>query len=1008
VIKSLNLILFKDKGLYFIKMDIDPNDLLTTNVYINEPVLEDVVNDEVNEEFKKFYLSEQEKKKEKEVQSKLNVRNLLSDSTSNVTDNINEQTDGSNILNTNVFTKIDTNKVKGISKINRVKKDIKSLISIDSRDRNKVLYPLPSNFKIFLGKTFYNVREVRLVSIEFPNTNAVINTNNNLIYWINKEDIDLDIIDNVTRTYPVYKSIVRTGSYVTNSLQSEMTAELGLIKRSNPSKPYFHYFVITLDMDTDVVTFISLILSQLQVNPLTTIVNTGVITVSASNHGYSTGDNIYLLGATTLASIPSNTLTGFHKIIVINPNIFQFEVNINASESLTGGGNVVKTGIAAPFQFLFGEYPNTIAPNIGYPLENSSTLINTYIRSISNFYQLEIKTSGTHFTHSFDYINQNIILNNTGAYLDNNGSPGNSINGVSVISEISNSTTFLISVSASIYENIYVTQTDNNSGSGELVNGASFIAGFVVSQTGTTIVLPLVLTQSNKYYNGWWIKIISGDGSGNVRSITNYNSSSNSIVLSSPLTSDLSAGDTFYLYSAPTFTFNSNVYPISSIVNYNVNTILFTFFTPHNYTFSDIGKSITFYNTTTNPDFDGSHAITGIHSPTSLSISGHVLLGGVTSTLTPGEIGYMPAYNILTTKTLTIANVTPGNPTTLITTSTDHDLVVGDKVNLQGLIVTPHLSGIYTVYTIPSSTTFTIEFISTLVDTISIANSYIGTDLITLSFPGHGFNTIILVEMGVILNTVIIHTQLPHNLTNGQLIRIMNTGIVYIDDNAFTITYLTNDSFSITVVLPPGYIATSTTGILGMSNTFRLYNCPPIGGITPSFLNNIQLNINEIIDENTFNFHLYNTYASSTVTGGESIYISSFLHGFNGTQKNTKNNILNRSINLEGENYAFLCCPQLSTMLNTGNVKNIFARIILDQSPGTVVFNFLSNPKTFEIVPLDSLDTLDISIVNYDSSYYIFNDLDFSFTLEITEVVDTTDSFNISSKRGITDITKQY
>jgi inhibitor of KinA sporulation pathway (predicted exonuclease) len=139
-----------------------------------------------------------------------------------------------------------------------------------------------------------------------------------LLYWINKEDIDLDIIDNVTNTYPVYKAKLRTGSYVLNSLQTEMTYEMGLIKRSNPDKPFYHYFVITLDIDTDVVTFVSLILSQLTVNPLTTIINTGVITVNAPSHGYVTGDNVYILGATNTAGIQANTLNGFHKIVVIN------------------------------------------------------------------------------------------------------------------------------------------------------------------------------------------------------------------------------------------------------------------------------------------------------------------------------------------------------------------------------------------------------------------------------------------------------------------------------------------------------------------------------------------------------------------------------------------------------------------------------------------------------------------------------------------------------------------
>jgi hypothetical protein len=88
--------------------------------------------------------------------------------------------------------------------------------------------------------------------------------------------------------------------------------------------------------------------------------------------------------------------------------------------------------------------------------------------------------------------------------------------------------------------------------------------------------------------------------------------------------------------------------------------------------------------------------------------------------------------------------------------------------------------------------------------------------------------------------------------------------------------------------------------------------------------------------------------------------------------------------------------------MNTGNVKDIFARITLDQSPGNMVFAYLSNPKTFDTVPLDKLNELDFKILNYNGSFYDFNDLDYSFTLEITEVKDITDAFNFSSRRGVT------
>ena len=998
-------------------MDIDPNDLLSTNVFINQPILEETVSDETNEEFKRFYISNKEKQEEDSITSKLKLRKKGPNESNNNNEsnysNYSNESNYSNYSNESNESNNELTQNKVTNKVtNRYRKDIKTLVSIDSRDRNKTTYPLPSNFKIFLGRTFYNVREVKLVSVEFPNTDAVINSKNNLIYWRNQEDIQLDIIDNITKTYPVYKATLRTGSYVINSLQTELTTELGLIKRSNPNKPYYHYFVVTLDYDTDVVTFISLILSQLTVNPLTTLVNTGIITVNAPNHGFTSGQEVYILGATTVAGIPGTKINGFQKVSIISSAIFQFEVNINASETLTGGGNVVKTGTQAPFQFLYGEYSNTVAQNIGYPLENSSNLISTNLSSIRNYYLIEITMVGGSFETSLDYIGNTLILQNTGGYLDNNGVAGNSIDGVNVISNVLSTNTILVSLSTTLYNTIYVNQIENNDGTGSIVTRTSgYIVGNVINSTESTVVLQTLLRRSDNYYKGWWIRISSGNCINNVRLITDYVSLTNTITVNSSFTSDLVINDTFYLYSAPTLVFNSSVYSISTIKNYSVNCILYTFFTSHNYNYSDIsiGTSVTFYNTTTNPVSDGSKTILGIPSSNSFYTVGHLLTGGDATTTTPGAIGYISSHNLLTTKTLLISNVeiAMGSLTYIITT-TQHDLTIGDSISINNLIVTPILSGVYTVHSIPDAYTFTIDFVSTNIDVNSISSAYIGTDLVTLTFPGHGFNTIISVANDISPNTAIITTQLPHNLTSGSLVRIMQTGISYIDNNSYTITYVSSDTFQISVTLPSGYILNSTTGILGMSNSFRLYGCPTIGGINASFLNNVQITINKIIDANTLNFHLYNAFATLTVTSGNNVYISSFLHGFTASQKNTKNNILSRSINLEGENYSFLCCPQLSSMLNTGNVKDIFARIILDQAPGTMVFNFLSNPKTFEIVPLDKLDTLDFSILNYDNSYYIFNDLDFSFTLEITEVVDTSDNFNISSKRGITDTKKDY
>jgi hypothetical protein len=290
-------------------------------------------------------------------------------------------------------------------------------------------------------------------------------------------------------------------------------------------------------------------------------------------------------------------------------------------------------------------------------------------------------------------------------------------------------------------------------------------------------------------------------------------------------------------------------------------------------------------------------------------------------------------------------------------------------------------------------------------------------------FPSHGFNNIISIKNTTQSvshssgSTLVVQTFLPHNLNeldykvensgifegNNKRIRLNNTNNVLINggygyDDGFRV--ISSDTFIINKASP--LVSEITTGTIGMSNQFYLYGVSEVDYIPEDHFNNILFDVREIIDENNFTFSISGDFSkTSTDGGGSNVYISSLRHGFSGIQENTKNSLLNRSINLEGENYAFLCCPQLSTMLNTGNIKNVFARITLDQSPGSMVFSYLSNPKNFDEVTLDKLDELEFSIINYDNTLYEFNDLDYSFVLEITEEIDVTEAFNYSSRRGI-------
>lgn len=890
-------------------MDTDENDLLFSNQYVPYPEVEKEVPSQSNDEFKKFYQREttlQEEKRLRESVDKMSIRSFRLD----------EENDDQNLLNTNKFNLKSPNANENIKRRTR---DVISYVSVDSRDRDKIIFNKPSHFKIFLGKTFYNVKSIHLASMEFPNTNAVINSNNNKIYWRNLEDIDIDKIGEITKEYPIYDTTLRIGSYIATTLQSEMFNKLASIKRQDGDSADFHYFIVSLDLDTDIVTFTSLILTQLNVNSLSTISNSGIITVNHPSHGRQTGDQVYIVGAQALGGIPSSYLNTIHTVEYVNVDKYQFEVNIKAAQKIdNGGGNTLKSGKIAPFQFLFGEYNNTVAQNIGFPLENSSQLIKTYIKSVDTIYQVLITTKTPHrLVNTLEHLGQTCLITSSGT-LPN-------IDGNRIITKIIDQYSFLI-----------------------------------LTNSQLSIISPV----------------------------------------------------------SPTVEFNfpghQMEFEIQSIRNYSFNTILVTTFTSHNYDSSHIGSSVTLYETKTVPTLDKTHVIDSVFASDSFTIVESLL--AEYSTATVGLAGYISRNHPISTHTVDITGVTVGTITTL--SCPNHKLRANDTIQIHNLLTYPNSAINHRVYTTPNSNTITLNYPTQSVDvsTLSVGDNrkaYIGTGLCTISFPNHNFNKIISIQnttgfpTGYTFgNLFVVQTQLPHQLNNNQIVRFSQTQTsANVNLNiGHPITLKDTDEFIIGTTTGSNLSSPITSGILGFNQDFYLYNIKGVGGITSRNINNKKNTIRDIIDDKSFTFYKDNLLATRTESGGgEAAYINSLIHGFSGQQKNTKDNLLNRSINLQGENYSFLCCPQLSTMMNTGNVKNIFARVTLDQSPGSMVFSYLSNPKTFDTVPLDKLDELEFSMLNYDGSQYEFNDLDYSFTLQITETIDVTENFNISSKRGIVD-----
>jgi len=98
--------------------------------------------------------------------------------------------------------------------------------------------------------------------------------------------------------------------------------------------------------------------------------------------------------------------------------------------------------------------------------------------------------------------------------------------------------------------------------------------------------------------------------------------------------------------------------------------------------------------------------------------------------------------------------------------------------------------------------------------------------------------------------------------------------------------------------------------------------------------------------------------------------------------------------NIKGSDYIFMCCPTLSTLHETDNVRNqhsdfIFAKILLPTQPGKSLFNtFINIPKRFEH-PLNLIEELEFYFIDSEGFLYDFNKRDHSFTLEITEELES-------------------
>lgn len=95
-----------------------------------------------------------------------------------------------------------------------------------------------------------------------------------------------------------------------------------------------------------------------------------------------------------------------------------------------------------------------------------------------------------------------------------------------------------------------------------------------------------------------------------------------------------------------------------------------------------------------------------------------------------------------------------------------------------------------------------------------------------------------------------------------------------------------------------------------------------------------------------------------------------------------------KKLSFTGPDYCYIQCPQLgrTTYDNTTPVLNVLNKIRWFDIPGTVVYDSFEPVTSHYEDPIRNLSQLQVNILNPDGSLYNFNDLNYSFTLEVMEL----------------------
>jgi hypothetical protein len=873
----------------------------------------------------------------------------------------------------NMTVKKDTRKI--------IKTERKTIISIDTRDRDENAFPEPNHVKMAFGKSFYNVKEIKLVSTEFPNTDQVIRDvpveiRNNRISWENAEDADLGVYGSISISTTVPD-----------------TVDISI------SDFYFNRHIIPDDY---------------------------FVTIYECSFAPLDGKRIAVVVSDTLIRIP-------FKGGVVGAQTAKIDIgHPNYTVDLTPGNYSIKT-LSEEFERRMNLVKRRNGNSNLFHFFKVQVDLSTDIMTFSSYVMTQltsdpiIATLGSSdirvflFSHGYK-VGDTFLITGTKT---TGGINQSVLDGLFVVKEVINMNLFVYEVNDRANE--------NKSGGGFTVKLGRPDDFRILFLTGKSLVVGNIgfpgedssqsieasdpfLTKTLQISNA----VIIGDYIRFTTTIPHLLKSAVSVPISAISTngeitttvphriSDLTSVEIADTDSVPkiqgifavtvtgNFTFtlkNATIGQVGTtgVVKHSGDRINLTNFktSPK---ISNIG-GFTVENAT-NSEFDIRVGISYI-DPSSISKTtigtGQVLvthpnhgfkqITAIQPGSVPGRarITVSTRHNLYGRKYLAVVINSFTSSTADVSFPGPHSLVTSDRISITNTGI-PALNADFFVQRVDNSTvrinTFLGEF-GEMIGDVHVGDSVVfnGTD----STP----NLVVASDGSVRFKVINVNSEYQFDIETG---------------------------FDITA---PG-----TQGIVGRENSVsfgRITSSEPgksdLGGIPLILLNKMYHRVSEIRDDDHYLIRIPQNFASRTVqSGGSGAVVSSKRQGFKVSQANTFNGngdgILFRSISLEGENYVLLISPNLSTVHAVGGdlLGDIFAKILLSEPPGVMMFNsFITAAKEFN-PPLSFLDGIEFEVKRADGYYYNFNRTNFSISIAITESVDRIRDSYISSQTGVSDL----